>query len=390
MAGPRPRRGCELSASSGSARQVAGRVPAGRAQRAFPDTPPGCLKGPALRGLSPFPWPPGHPRQPGARQHVCTCGHGPARFFWEPPEARAGFAGAGASPISWKGSVILPATRTVCSPGLFKPTRLGQVASIPSSQKRENHPSASADPHNSPLLPAPPPGAQAIREDLVAVLSFLPTLIFTPSEPSQEDRGPRDPSSTSRGRKPHHLRLLQSFLDSQTRASRCSNPYPGSLLLPERTVCPSAGPGSGAPSARSGLVQGPGAHPRGALGCTWQHCPGLHLRCCPSRAPSTTSCLLSPARAPRRAPPGPGGAVTPGARPEGPFPLSKNNPVSHFPPQPSWDSSVPLPSLARPLTKLHSWLCGSKLMLPEGRGWGNRWMLPLPEEGTPPGPAYLA
>lgn len=67
------------------------------------------------------------PSPAGARRHVCTCVRGPALFFWEAPEDREGFAGARASPISWKGFVTRPATLAVCSPGLFRLPRLGQL-----------------------------------------------------------------------------------------------------------------------------------------------------------------------------------------------------------------------------------------------------------------------
>lgn len=98
-----------------------------RAQRAFPDTPPGSLKGPGSPGLSPF------PRSPSAR--IIASQSAPARLLlrpWSCPlllagEDREGFTGAGASPISWKGSVTLRATLAVCSPGLFRSSRLGQL-----------------------------------------------------------------------------------------------------------------------------------------------------------------------------------------------------------------------------------------------------------------------
>lgn len=117
----------------------------------------------------------------------------------------------------------------------------------------------------------------------------------------------------------------------------------------------------------SWLKQEPGAHARRCPLVHLQHRPWLHLQRCPSRAPSTTSCSLSPVWGS-----GQGGAITPGAHPEDPFPLSKVNAVSCPPPQLAWDSSILLMSLARPLTKMHPWPYGSQRVLPEGRGWENR------------------
>lgn len=155
-------------------------------------------------------------------------------------------------------------------------------------------------------------------------------------------------------------------------------PCPRFFPFPERTVVR---------WTRSGcrLVQGPGAHSRGALGCTWQHSTALARTCNAAQAAPPYDFLLADPSA-RHVGLRARCAVAPGALPEGPFPLSKNNPVSHLPPQPYWDSSVLLPSLARPLTRLHSWLCGPKLVLPEGRGWGNcphyRRRVPLPVPRT--------
>ncbi|MEJ1278459.1 hypothetical protein NN561_009381 [Cricetulus griseus] len=127
----------------------------------------------------------------------------------------------------------------------------------------------------------------------------------------------------------------------------------------ERTVGP---PDS---ALEAWLVQGPGAHPRGALGCTWQRRPRLHLL----RGPPQYDFLLAVPIARHVGLQAWWGGY-PGNTARRPFALSKADPVFPLPPQPSWDASVLLPSLASPLRKLHSWLCGSKQVLPEGVGGG--------------------
>lgn len=146
------------------------------------------------------------------------------------------------------------------------------------------------------------------------------------------------------------------------------------LPLPERTVR------SPDWALVSWLRQRPGVHPRRCPQVHLLHHPPLHLQRCPSRAPGTTSCSLSPARATSGS--GRGGAITPGAHPEGPFALSKANTISCLPPLPSWDSSILLPLLARSLDQDASLALRSKLVLPEGCGWEKRRMQPLPDKGT--------
>lgn len=109
----------------------------------------------------------------------------------------------------------------------------------------EYHHSISGDPHTSPWRPAPHRctspilRAQVTREDLVAVLSFLPTSIFTASRPSQEDLKSR--RSKQHFQKPRHLLQIKSILDAQTKASELLNavsPFPGRLPTPSRTYRP--------------------------------------------------------------------------------------------------------------------------------------------------------
>lgn len=65
------------------------------------------------------------------------------------------------------------------------------------------------------------------------------------------------------------------------------------------------------------------------------------------------------------------GRLPTGAHQESLFPLSKVNAISHPPPQLAWDSSILLLSFGASLDKMHLWPYGSKLVLPEGRGWEN-------------------
>lgn len=111
-------------------------------------------------------------------------------------------------------------------------------------------------------------------------------------------------------------------------------------------------------------MRGPGAHSRRCPRLHLQHRCRLHLQRCPSRAPCTTSCSLSSACATSGS--GRGGTITPGAHPEGSFSLSKANAVSCSPPQLAWDSFTLLPSLARPLTKMHPWPYGFKTCFQKG------------------------
>lgn len=135
-------------------------------------------------------------------------------------------------------------------------------------------------------------------------------------------------------------------------------PLPGPLPLPERTVR------SPDWALVSWLRQGPGVHPRRCPQVHLLHRPPLHLQRCPSRAPRTTSCSLSPAHATSGS--GRGGAITPRAHPEGPFALSKANTISCLPPLPAWDSSILLPLLAGPLIKMHPWPYGPSWCFQKG------------------------
>lgn len=108
MAGARPHRGREPSASSEFRLSLPGLGPRSgrgglrahfltRLRVALKGQLSGRASGPPAASKS------AHLRQAGARRHECTCVHGPA-LFWDSPEAREGVAGARASPSFWKGS----------------------------------------------------------------------------------------------------------------------------------------------------------------------------------------------------------------------------------------------------------------------------------------------